>query len=205
MRDQLLPASWTARMARVAEVAEGETVQWQPGEGSSSAELLVWVRRLQPYQRRWLATLLDASSAGAVTLVEAVERLQLDWRSQLNPLKTHREYAEQLATLAHLLGVPAAATSAYLENERRIFSAIDELLFGSLPLRLRAELASQHPTGQGFYVNWWYERLMARAGEGNYDLAGVGVADWPDVPAAWVALGWLSGLRLAGQSESAGQ
>ena len=46
---------------------------------------------------------------------------------------------------------------------------------------------------------------MARAGEGNYDLAGAGVADWPDVPAAWVALGWLSGLRLAGQSESAGQ
>ncbi|WP_341708439.1 hypothetical protein [Halopseudomonas sp.] len=204
VRDHLLPTTWEARMARVAEISDGETVRWQPREGSSSAELLVWLRRLRPYQRRWLASLLDAPSAGSLTLLEALERQQLDWRSQLNPLKTHREYAAQLATLARMLDIPAAAESAYLENEQRIYCAIDERLFGSLPLRLRAELAGQHPTGRGYYVRWWYERLMARTGERKYDLAGAAPEDWPDIPAAWLALGWLCGLRLQ-QGSDAGQ
>lgn len=204
VRAQLLPTGWPARLARVAEIADGETVQWRPREGSSSAELLVWIRRLRPYQRRWLASMLDAPSAGSVTLIEAVERLHIDWRSQLNPLKTHREYADQLAALAHQLGTPAAAKAAYLENEQRIYSAIDERLFGSLPLRLRADLAAQHPTGRGFYVDWWYERLMARAGQRSYDLAGAADEDWPDIPAAWLALGWLCGLRLKAQQDSSG-
>ena len=196
LREQLLPASWQRRMQRVAELSEQEAVNWQPQAGSSSAELLVWIARLPGFQRRWLAALLDAPSAGANTLLEAIERAQLDWRSQLNPLTTHRDYAAQLVILAAQMGLQPAAQAAYLENEQRIFSALDELLFASLPMRLRAQLAGQHATGNGFYLVWWYERLMARAGEPGFELLDIGAADWPDMPPAWLALGWLCGLRL---------
>lgn len=205
LRDQLLPLGWPERMARLASIGDGETVHWRPRDGSSSAELLVWLERLEHRQRRWLASLLDAPSAGPVTLLEALERLQLDWRSQLNPLTPHREYATQLRILASLLEVAAAAESAYLDNEKRIYRAVDERLFSSLPLRLRAELANRYPVGQGHYVRWWYERLMARAGEPDYDLAGAGPQDWPDIPAAWMALGWLCGLRVSESDGNAGQ
>ena len=202
LREQLLPASWPRRMQRVAELSEGETVSWQPRAGSSSAELLVWVEQLPGFQRRWLAALLDAPSAGPVTLIESIERAQLDWRSQVNPLTTHREYAAQLVILAAQMDLQPAAQAAYLENEKQIFTRLDELLFASLPMRLRAQLAGQHVTGQGFYLVWWYERLMARAGEPGFELLDIGAADWPDMPPAWLALGWLCGLRLQHQSRS---
>lgn len=205
VRDQVLPMGWPARMSRVAGISDGETVTRRPRDGSSSAELLVWLERLESGQRRWLASLLDAPSAGPFTLLEALERLQLDWRSQLNPLTPHREYATQLRVLASVLAVPAAAESAYLDNEQRVYRAVDERLFGSLPLRLRAALANRYPVGQGHYLRWWYERLMARAGEPGYDLAGAGPEDWPDIPAAWVALGWLCGLRVSAPKGKAGQ
>ena len=189
-------------MQRVAELSERETVSWQPRAGSSSAELLVWVEQLPGFQRRWLAALLDAPSAGPVTLIESIERAQLDWRSQVNPLTTHREYAAQLVILAAQMDLQPAAQAAYLENEKQIFTRLDELLFASLPMRLRAQLAGQHVTGQGFYLVWWYERLMARAGEPGFELLDIGAADWPDMPPAWLALGWLCGLRLQHQSRS---
>jgi hypothetical protein len=143
-----------------------------------------------------LATLLDSPAAGARSLVEALERLQLDWRSQIDPLHSHREYARQLSILAARLDLPTVAEAAYLENEQQIHAAVDELLFASLPMRLRAELLNRYTPGSGHYIAWWHQRLLARAGEPEHDLEGLGADDWPEMPPAWLAIGWLCGLRL---------
>jgi len=195
-QQQFVAPEWPERMAMAAQIPDGEVSGWQPVAGSSSAELRIWIDQLPLFQRRWLAALLGTPRAGSNTLIEAVERLQLDWRSQINPMKSHRDYAVQLAVLASQMGCEVAAPTAYLDNERRIFIALDELLFASLPMRLRSKLASQHRTGQGFYIVWWYERLMARAGEPDFEMTDLSDADWPDMPPAWLALGWLCGLRL---------
>lgn len=196
LRSQLLPAEWDTRTARVRHVPEGNCGQWQPRAGSSSAELALLLATVPLYQRRWLATLLDSPAAGPRSLVEALERLQLDWRSQADPLHSHREYAKQLTILAARLDLPPVAESAYLENERQIYSAVDELLFASLPMRLRAELVNRYPCGHGHYLAWWQQRLLARAGEPGHELDGLGPHDWPEMPPAWLAIGWLCGLRL---------
>jgi len=195
-QQQFVPASWPERMAAVASIADGDVSGWQPRAGSSSAELRIWVDQLPLFQRQWLASLLGASRAGSNTLVDAIERQQLDWRSQLNPLKSHREYAAQLVVLAAEMDCEVAAETAYLDNERRIFIALDEQLFASLPMRLRSQLANEHRSGHGYYVVWWYERLMARAGMPDFELTDLSDADWPDMPPAWLAIGWLCGLRL---------
>ena len=198
LQEQLLPASWPLRCERVQQLPEGNVSRWQPQPGSSSAELALLLTGLSLVQRQLLASLLDAPAAGALALVEAVERLQLGWRERLDPLHSHREYAAQLETLAQQLGLTAAARSAYLENEAKIFAAIDGLLFESLPLRLRAELANQLAPGKGDYLLWWQQRLLARARVPGYELAGLGADDWPEMPAAWFALGWICSLRRVG-------
>lgn len=195
LRKQLLPASWPARCVRASSLPDGQLGHWQPQPGSSSAELTLLLRPLPLVQRQLLASLLDAPAAGALALVEAVERLELDWRQRLDPLHSHREYAAQLETLARLLELTPAARSAYLENECRIFPAFDSLLFESLPMRLRTEMANRHVMGHGACLQWWLERLYARAGIAGHDLAGLGDNDWPDMPPGWFALGWISGLR----------
>ena len=203
LKQQLLPADWDTRSARVSRVPEGNYGQWQPRPGSSSAELALLLTEVPLYQRQWLATLLDSPAAGPRSLVEALERLQMDWRSQIDPLHSHREYARQLTILAGRLGLPAVAEAAYLENERQIFAAVDELLFASLSMRLRAELASRYEPGHGHYMAWWHQRLLARAGVADHELAGLGPHDWPEMPPAWLAIGWLCGLRLLTASDSA--
>jgi hypothetical protein len=195
---QLLPARWPVRCARMLSVRDGEAGAWQPRPGSSSAELMLLLDPLPLFQRRWLAVLLDATTAGPATLIEALERLHLDWRSRLDPLHGHREYATQLAILTRVLGLQGAAEAAYLENEQTLLSRLDELLFESLPMRLRATMLNDHQPGGGAYLSWWYERLLARAGEPGFDLAGIGEQDWPDIPPAWVAIAWLCGLRRFG-------
>lgn len=196
--DQLRPASWQARCERLPRVASHEISQWQPQPGSSNAELLMLLQPLPQLQRQWLAVLVDAPSAAPNTLLEAIARLQLDWTQRITPWQTHYDYAEQLHHLCALLDIPLAATSAYLDNEKRLLAAIDQRLFASLPLRLRGPLANEIKPGQGGYLGWWQQRMYARAGVPGYDLAGLGADDWPEIPAAWFALGWLSGLRLAG-------
>lgn len=195
LRDQLLPASWRARCARAASLLDGGLGSWQPQPGSSSAELALLLEPIPLQQRQLLGSLLDAPAAGVLALVEAVERLELDWRQRLDPLHSHRQYAAQLETLARLLELTPAARSAYLDNERRIFPAIDSLLFESLPIRLRTDMANRHVMGDGACLQWWWERLMARAGVLGYDLGGLGKNDWPDIPPAWLALGWIISLR----------
>lgn len=201
LQHQLLPAEWPARCARMMAIPDAELSNWKPRPGSSSAELALLVQRLPVHQRRWLASLLDAPSAGANTLLEATERLQLDWRVRLDPLHSHREYAAQLVVLARQLDMQPAAESAYLENEQKIYPAIDVLLFESLPLRLRTVMLERYAPGSGKYVSWWQDQLLARAGEPGFELEGLGEHDWPDVPAAWLALGWLCGLRLIASVE----
>lgn len=196
LKSQLLPAQWPQRCARLLQIPDGNIGDWQPRRGSSSAELVLMLEHTPLLERRWLAVLLDAPCAGVHTLVEAVERAQLDWRSQIDPLHSHREYADQLVILARQLDLPFVAASAYLENERQISPAIDELLFASLPLRLRANLANEQPPGTGFYLHWWHERLLARAGAEGFTLEGLGAEDWPEMPPAWLALGWLCSLRV---------
>ncbi|MFA5679586.1 MAG: hypothetical protein WC953_14490 [Pseudomonas sp.] len=203
LQEQLMPASWAVRCQRVRQIPEGNPSRWMPRAGSSSAELSMLLSDLPLIQRQLLASLLDAPAAGVLSLVEAVERLQLDWRQRLDPLRSHRDYAAQLETLALLLKLPAAARSAYLENERRIFPAIDILLFESLPMGLRADMANQHVAGEGGCLRWWRQRLLARSGVPGYDLAGLGEADWPGMPAAWFALGWICSLRQAGTNSGA--
>lgn len=195
LRKQLVPADWPTRCARMRTVADAEFSDWKPAPGSSSAELLMVLRALPLHERRWLAVLIDAPAAGAATLVEAVERLQLDWRARLDPLHTHRQYAEQLSTLAQALGLPSAAPSAYLDNERKIVPRIDELLFESLPMRLRTVMANDMEPGRGGYLLWWYERLLAYDSEQRMTPGGAGRDDWPDIPAAWLGLGWIAHLR----------
>ena len=181
-------------------IRDGEAGEWQPRPGSSSAELMLILRPLPVFQRRWLAALLDAPAAGPATLVEAIERLHLDWRSRLDPLHGHREYAVQLAILTRVLGLPVSAEAAYLENEHKLLPQIDQLLFESLPMRLRAVMLNHHQPGGGAYLSWWYARLLARAGEPGFELEGVGEHDWPDIPPAWVAIAWLCGLRRYGSN-----
>lgn len=195
LKTQLLPAQWPARCERMTRIPEGTLGDWQPRAASSSAELVLLLEGVPLRERRWLAALVDAPCAGSRTLVEYVERLQLNWRSQLDPLHSHREYAAQLVTLARQLSLPAVAESAYLDNEQQIRIAVDELLFASLPMRLRAQLLSQYAPGQGHYVLWWHDRLLARAAEPGYELAGLGPDDWPEMPASWLALAWLANLR----------
>lgn len=192
---QLVPADWPTRCARMRSAADADFSGWRPAPGSSSAELLLLLQDLPLRERRWLAALLDAPAAGAATLVEAVERLQLDWRARLDPLHSHRQYAEQLSTLAQELGLPSAAEAAYLDNERKIVPRIDELLFESLPMRLRMTMVNDMPPGDGGYIHWWYEQLLAYSGEQNVAPGGAGRDDWPDMPAAWLALGWIARLR----------
>lgn len=199
VKSQLLPADWDARCQRISRIPDGNVGNWQPRAGSSSAELALLLAPMPLSQRRWLAVMLDSPTAGAFALVAAVERLQLDWRAQLDPLHSHREYARQLTILAAQLDLTPAAESAYLENEKQIFTAVDELLFASLPMRLRAELINRYPPGDGHYITWWQHRLLARAGEPGHELDGLGPDDWPEIPAGWLAVGWLCGLRrLAG-------
>lgn len=195
LQEQLLPATWPARCERLRQMPEGNVSRWQPQPGTSSAELALLLVKLPLVQRQLLASLLDAPSAGELALVEAVERLQLGWRERLDPLHSHREYAAQLETLAQSLELAPAARSAYLENERKIVPVIDRLLFESLPMRLHADLANQHVPGEGGYLIWWEQRLLARAGVPGHDLAGLSENDWPDIPAAWFALGWICSLR----------
>jgi hypothetical protein len=201
VKAQLLPADWEARCARLQSVPDGNVGSWQPRAGSSSAELSLLVAAVPFPQRQWLATLLDSPAAGASALVESVERLQLDWRSHLDPVHSHREYARQLSILAAQLDLPAAAQAAYLENEQRIFAAVDQLLFASLPMRLRAGLLNRYAPGTGHYIAWWQQRLMARAGVQDHELEGLGPDDWPEMPAGWLALGWLCGLRMVAAGE----
>jgi hypothetical protein len=175
-------------------IAEAEIGHWQPRPGSSSAELALLLATEPLEQRRFLASLLDAPAAGANTLVEAVERLQLDWTSKLDPLHSHREYAAQLAILARQLSLPAAAQTAYMENEIKIVPAVDHLLFGSLPAELRASLAGHKPPGGGAYLLWWNETLRERAASSALpDRTGDGF--WPAIAPSWLALGWVSALR----------
>lgn len=197
LREQLLPATWQARCARAAGLPKGNLGNWQPRSGSSSAELALLLSSAPLVQRQLLGSLLDAPAAGPLALVEAVERLELDWRQRLDPLHSHRDYAAQLESLARLLELTPAARSAYLENERKIFPAIDSLLFESLPMRLRTDMANRHVMGDGACMRWWQERLLARAGVPGHDLGGLGDDDWPDMPPAWFALGWICGLRIA--------
>lgn len=203
LQGQLLPATWPARCERVLHLPEGNTSRWQPQAGSSSAELALLLMKLPLVQRQLLASLLDAPAAGAGALIEAVERLQLGWRDRLDPLHSHREYAAQLETLARLLELTPSARSAYLENERKIFPVIDRLLFESLPMRLRADMAHQRIAGDGTYLLWWQQRLLARAGVPGHDLGGLGEHDWPDMPAAWFALGWICSLRWCAEDTPA--
>lgn len=195
LKKQLIPADWPTRCERMPALADSDLGPWRPDAGSSSAELLLLLQNLSARDRRWLGALLDAPTAGAVTLVEAVERLQLDWRARLDPLRTHRQYAEQLATLTQALGLPSAAASAYLDNERKVAPRIDELLFESLPMRQRTRLVNEIEPGSGGYLLWWQERLLARCGEPGMTLDGARDEDWPDIPAAWFALGWIAALR----------
>lgn len=195
LRTQLLPATWPQRCERLLQIPDSDLGDWQPRTGSSSAELALLLEPVPLLQRRWLACMLDAPCAGAVTLVEAVERLQLDWRCQLDPLHSHREYAAQLVILARQLDLPAIAASAYLENEQQIGNAVDGLLFASLPMRLRAELAVE-PRGNNYFVSWWHDRLLARAGVVDCSLDGLGADDWPEIPPAWLALAWIGKLRF---------
>lgn len=200
LKVQLLPAQWPECCARMLRIPEGNLGHWQPRSGSSSAELALLLERVPLLQRRWLAALLNAPYAGALTLVEAVERLQLDWRSQLDPLHSHREYAAQLVILARRLDLPDIAASAYLESEQQIRQAIDQRLFAALPLRLRAAMSHERPPGTGYYLNWWHDRLLAKAGAAGYSLDGLGADDWPDMPPAWLALGWISRLRVPSEA-----
>lgn len=195
LQEQLLPASWPARCQRVQQLPEASVSDWQPRPGSSSAELSLLLVSVPLVQRQLLGSLLDAPSADAVALVEAVERLQLGWRHRLDPLHSHREYAAQLETLAQLLELTPAARSAYLDNERQILPAIDVLLFESLPMSLRADMANRYAPGQGDYLLWWQQQLLARAGVPGHELDGLGEHDWPGMPAAWFALGWICSLR----------
>ena len=193
LQQQLLPASWPTRCERMHRLPDGDLSAWQPADGSSSAELLILLRKLPLAERRWLGALLDAATVGAATLVEAVERLQLDWWARLDPLHAHREYAEQLAALAEQLGLERAATAAYLENEPKLASEIDRRLFESLPMRLRMELSNQAQPGTGFYIRWWHEQLFERGGASGLTVWNEN--DWPDMPASWLALGWICALR----------
>src|SRR5690606_37627806 len=120
---------------------------------------------------------------------------------RLDPLHSHREYAAQLETLVSLLGLPVAARSAYLENELRLFRALDSLLLESLPLRLRGELANRFVAGEGGLMRWWHSQLLARAGVAGDGVEGLGEEDWPDMPPACFALGWVAGLRQAGERD----
>ncbi len=195
LQKQLMPADWPARCARMPTLKDVDIGLWQPAAGSSSAELLLLLRELAVRDRRWLGALLDAPAAGAATLVEAVERQQLDWRAKLDPLHTHRQYADQLATLAQQLGLSSSAAAAYLDNERKIVPRVDQLLFESLPMRLRTRMVNEAEPGTGAYLIWWQERLLARCGEADMTLDGAGEHDWPDIPPAWLALGWIAALR----------
>lgn len=202
LKVQLLPAQWPQCCARMLRIPEGNLGDWQPRSGSSSAELTLLLERVPLLQRRWLAALLNARSAGALTLVEALERLQLDWRTQLDPLHSHREYAAQLVILARRLNLPDIAASAYLESEQQIRQAIDQRLFAALPLRLRAAMSHERPPGTGYYLHWWQDRLLARAGAAGFSLEGLDADDWPDMPPAWLALGWISSLRAQPESQN---
>lgn len=195
LQEQLLPASWPARCERAPDIADGNASRWQPQPGSSSAELALLLSDMGLAERQLLASLLDAPCAGVFTLVEAVERLQLEWRQRLDPLHSHRDYAAQLETLVRLLGLIPAARAAYLENEQRIGPAIDRLLFESLPMRMHAEMASRLVPGEGGYLSWWQKQLLARAGVPGYEREGLGDNDWPEIPPAWFALGWIVSQR----------
>lgn len=201
LQEQLSPVPWPERWQRLGAIPDGHASRWQPRPGSSSAELALLLADLPLVERQLLASLLDAPSAGVRALVEAVERLQLDWRQRLDPLHSHREYAAQLETLVSLLGLPVAARSAYLENELRLFRELDSLLLESLPLRLRGELANRFVAGEGGLLRWWHRQLLARAGVPGYGVEGLGEEDWPDMPPAWFALGWIAGLRQTGDRD----
>lgn len=195
LRRRFLPADWARRCEVMATLGEQELTDWKPRPGSSSAELLHWLQPLQPAQRMLLASLLDAPSAGPRTLLEAIKRLQLDWQARLDPLHSHRDYAEQLERLASLLGLAPAARSAYLENEQQLRGALDLLALESMPLRLRSQWATRHQAGVGQCLLWWQGQLLAKAGLAPETTCLLGVNDWPQMPSGWFALGWISCLR----------
>lgn len=197
LKQRLWPADWAMRCERMARLPDAESTSWQPAAGSSSAELLYWLQPLQSEQRRWLASLLDAPAAGSRTLLEALERQQFDWQARLDPLHSHRDYADQLRRLARMLGLPAVAASAYLENELQLRRAIDLLALESMPLRLRADWARQHVAGEGACIRWWQQQLLARAGLSPETVCVLQADDWPQLPPAWLAVGWLLSLRHA--------
>lgn len=194
LQHQMQPLDWPARCSRMHSIPDVEAGDWQPRPGSSSAELALLLASEPLEQRRYLASLLDAAAAGPSTLTEAVERLQLDWTSKLDPLHSHREYAAQLAILTRLLSLPAAAETAYMENETKILPAVDRLLFESLPAELRSSLAGHQPPGGGAYLRWWYESLRACADTPVFDEIEQ-IGPWPAIPASWLAIGWLCALR----------
>ena len=196
LQERLSPASWALRCERAQQLPDDSVGRWQPRSGSSSAELYLLLMRVPLVERQLLGSLLDAPAAGAMALVEALERLQLGWRHRLDPLHSHREYAAQLETLVRLLELTPAARSAYLDNERQIVPAIDMRLFESLPLRLRAEMANRHTPGKGGYLAWWQQQLLARAGVPGHESGERDEQNWPDMPAAWFALGWICSLRV---------
>lgn len=197
LQGQLLTNNWSERCTHLQSVPEGDLLDWQPQPGSSTAELVLLLQSLPLLERQLLACLLGAPAAGALTLSEAIERLELGWRQRLDPLHHHRQYAAQLESLARLLGIAPAARSAYLENEQKILPAIDQLLFAGLSPQLRSALASQHQPGSGASLDWWHTQLLARAGVMGSTADSLSSAKWPDLPPGWFALGWICRLRTA--------
>lgn len=95
------------------------------------------------------------------------------------------------------LSLPSSAAAAYLDNERKIAPRIDQLLFESLPMRLRTRMVNEAEPGKGAYLIWWHDRLLARCGEADMTLDGAGEHDWPDIPPAWLAFAWIAALRAS--------
>lgn len=192
LRDQLTPDSWDELCQRMSGLPEGNMPGWKPQAGSSSAELALLLQSLPLRERQLLAGLLRAPAAGPLTLVEAIERLELEWKQKLDPLSSHRQYAAQLESLVTLLGLVPSARAAYLENEKKVLSGVDQRLFEGLPLSTRSHMANQYEPGSGAYLSWWYDRLQTRASTvlDEYDDG-----DWPDIPPAWFALAWICNVR----------
>ena len=46
---------------------------------------------------------------------------------------------------------------------------------------------------------------LLQAFDQSANASGAGPQDWPDIPAAWMALGWLCGLRVSESDGNAGQ
>lgn len=195
LRDPLPVDTWDGLCQRMVDIPEGNLSDWKPRAGSSSAELAFLLRSRPLAERQLLAGLLGASAAGPLTLVEAVEQLELEWKQKLNPLNNHRQYAAQLESLVALLGLTPAARSAYLENEKKVLAGVDQRLFEGLPVPQRSHMANQYQAGSGAYLVWWYDRVQARVGAVEAPESECGSGQWPDIPPAWFALAWICYVR----------